>query len=140
MMQDDVVEELISATKIKLTASEKTIYVANGAGYLIFSKKHITPYIQLKKKDKITAELNIARDKIKFIAKLYNYEKYVVRYQIPANIIELLRTEYGLSGSHFTVDVTIILDVEKETQKLILEVPAWELELHFDVRRGGDLV
>ena len=131
-VDDDVVEEIISPTQVKLTAEDKPVYISNEAGYIIFPKKYITAYIQLKKKDKVSAELRIKNDKIKFIAKMYNYEQYVVRYQIPTNTIELLREEYGLSSFRFYVNVTIIIDFEKETQKLILEVPYWELKNAFD--------
>ncbi|AIU69470.1 hypothetical protein TEU_03415 [Thermococcus eurythermalis] len=133
--QDDVVVEMIAQTKFKIIIPERTVSIINGAGYFSVKKKHITSLIELKKKDKIKTEMIIAGQKIKFLSKMYNYKQYNINYQIPTIIVDMLRTEFGFSGFRFTVNITIIVDVEKNTQKLILEVPQWEIERCFDLKK-----
>lgn len=135
-LDDNVIVEQLTATQFKITVSGRIVYIQNGAGYLSVKKKHLDSFIELKRKDKANAEIIIKGEKIKFISKMYNYKKYVAIYQIPTSIIDLLMVEYGLSGTRFTVDVTILIDVEKNTQKLILEVPQWEVERVFDPAPG----
>lgn len=132
--QDDVIE-MITQTKFKITIKERTVYIVNGAGYFTIKKKHIASIIDLNKNDKIKTEIVISGEKIKFLSKMYNYEKYIVRFQIPTIIIHYLRQLFGFSGFRFTVNVTIIVDTENNTQELILEVPDWEIGWHFNIKR-----
>jgi len=129
---DNVIKKHNSPSQVKITIPKLTVSIINGAGYLHVKKKYITPYIQLKKKDKIKAEIIINGEKIKFIAKLYNYKHYSLIYQIPTIVIELLRRNYSFTGFRFTTNLTIIIDPENDTQKLILEVPYWETKNAFD--------
>jgi len=135
---DNVIEEHNSPSQVKITIPKLTVSIINGAGYLYVKKKYITPYIQLKKKDKIKAEIIINGEKIKFMAKLYNYKHYSLIYQIPTIVIYLLRRDYCFTGFRFTANITIIIDLENDTQKLILEIPYWEIKNAFDIKRKNE--